>query len=61
MNEEEEEEQKGEKVEVTYSVLQQGSSGPGGNDGLYLGGSEGLKGIFRDVRASEAAECPRHH
>ena len=31
-------------------------SGPVGDNDHYLGGSEGLKGVFRDEKASEAAE-----
>ena len=32
-----------------------------GDDDRYLGGSEGLKGVFRGGRTSEAAERVRDH
>ncbi len=36
--------------------MQLGGSSPVGDDDHYLGGTEGLKGVFRDGRSSEAAE-----
>ena len=36
--------------------MQQGGSGPIGDNDRYLGGSDGLKRVFRDGRASEATE-----